>query len=305
MTALYTRASAPLLRAVAPAGLHPMPADSLPLRLRIGCDISYELPQSTPMILMVTVHDTRQNHLEAPDRITTTPAVPMQTYRDDFGNTRHRLVAPAGEFRLRIATVMRDSGLPDMPFPLAEQYAVEHLPAGVLKFLSPSRYCDTELLSDIAWQRFGHIPAGWARVQAICDFAHSHIRFDYQQARATRTASEAYNEQQGVCRDYAHLAISLCRALNIPARYCTGYVSDVGLNPPPSDPMDYAAWMEVYLGGRWHAFDPRNNAPRVGRILIGVGRDAADVPIVHSFGANRLTGFKVLTEEAEEPSRGW
>lgn len=293
MTAMYSEVPF-IARAMTPPSA---PAESYPLRLRIGCDIRYELPQPTPMILMVTVHDTKQNHLEAPDRITTVPPVPIQAYRDDFGNTCHRLIAPKGDFRIQIDTVMRDNGLPDPEVSEAEQYAVERLPAGTLKYLLPSRYCDTEFLSDIAWERFRHVTPGWARVQAICDFVHHYLTFGYHHSRPTRTASEAYQERQGVCRDFAHLAIALCRCLNIPARYCTGYVSDVGLNPPPADPMDYAAWMEVYLGGRWHVFDPRNNAPRIGRILIGVGRDAADVPIVHSFGANRLTGFTVVTEE--------
>ena len=163
-------------------------------------------------------------------------------------------------------------------------------------FLLGSRYCETDRLSDEAWRLFGTTPPGWARVQAICDFVHDHITFGYEHSRATRTATEAYTEQRGVCRDYAHLALAFCRCLNIPARYCTGYVSDIGL-PPPYAPMDFAAWIEVFLGGRWHTFDPRNNDPRIGRILIARGRDAADVPLTLTFGPNTLVGFKVVTEE--------
>ena len=166
-------------------------------------------------------------------------------------------------------------------------------------FLLGSRYCETDRLSDEAWRLFGHTPLGWARVQAICDFVHHHISFGYEHSRATRTALEAYQEGRGVCRDYAHLAIAFCRCLNIPARYCTGYITDIGL-PPPYAPMDFAAWIEVYLGGQWHAFDPRNNAPRIGRILIAHGRDAADVPLTHIFGPGTLSGFRVWAEEASE-----
>src|SRR3954471_16320150 len=193
-------------------------------------------------------------------------------------------------------TVVRDSGQPDPADVGAEQHPVQNLPADTLLFLLGSRYCETDRLSDEAWRLFGTTPPGWARVQAICDFVHDHITFGYEHSRATRTATEAYTEQRGVCRDYAHLALAFCRCLNIPARYCTGYVSDIGL-PPPYAPMDFAAWIEVFLGGRWHTFDPRNNDPRIGRILIARGRDAADVPLTLTFGPNTLVGFKVVTEE--------
>ena len=178
----------------------------------------------------------------------------------------------------------------------AAQHPVQALPTDTLLFLLGSRYCETDRLADEAWRLFGTTPPGWARVQAICDFVHDHITFGYEHSRATRTAAEAYAEQRGVCRDYAHLALAFCRCLNIPARYCTGYVSDIGL-PPPYAPMDFAAWIEVFLGGRWHTFDPRNNDPRIGRILIARGRDAADVPLTLTFGPNTLVSFKVVTEE--------
>ena len=191
--------------------------------------------------------------------------------------------------------VVRDSGLPDVVATSAPQHAVEDLPADTIAFLLGSRYCETDRLTDIAWL-FAGTPPGWARVQAICDYVHGHIAFGYQHARPTKTAWAAFNEATGVCRDYAHLAVAFCRCMNIPARYCTGYLGDIGI-PPPYGPMDFAGWFEAYLGGRWYTFDPRNNVPRIGRILIGHGRDAADVPIALTFGPNTLVSFKVWTDE--------
>jgi transglutaminase-like putative cysteine protease len=176
---------------------------------------------------------------------------------------------------------------------------VQDLPEETLVFLLGSRYCETDLLSETAWQLFKHTSLGWGRVQAVCDFVHDHIAFDYAQARPTRTAWEAFNERRGVCRDYAHLAVALCRCLNIPARYCTGYLGDIGM-PPPYGPMDFSGWFEAYLGGSWHAFDPRNNVPRIGRILMARGRDAVDVPISNTFGPNTLVNFQVFTEQVAE-----
>jgi transglutaminase-like putative cysteine protease len=173
---------------------------------------------------------------------------------------------------------------------------VPELPEETLVFLLGSRYCETDRLSEFAWKQFGHLPRGWHLVQAICDFVHNHITFGYQHARSTRTALEAYHERVGVCRDFAHLAVTLCRCMNIPARYCTGYLGDIGI-PPVDAPMDFAAWFEVYLGGRWYTFDPRNNTPRIGRVLIARGRDACDVALSSSFGPNTLSSFKVWTDE--------
>jgi transglutaminase-like putative cysteine protease len=266
------------------------------MRIRVGCEMTYQFGQATPMIVMLNVHASRVSDLEQPDSVITTPSVPLEGYHDSFGNWCNRLVAPAGRFSLRTDTIVRDSGQPDPADVGAEQHPVQTLPADTLLFLLGSRYCETDRLSDEAWRLFGTTPPGWARVQAICDFVHDHITFGYEHSRATRTAAEAYAEQRGVCRDYAHLALAFCRCLNIPARYCTGYVSDIGL-PPPYAPMDFAAWIEVFLGGRWHTFDPRNNDPRIGRILIARGRDAADVPLTLTFGPNTLVSFKVVTEE--------
>ena len=273
------------------------------MRLRLGCKLSYELPQPTPMILLLNVHFSRAGDLERPDFLITEPSVPVESYRDGFGNWCARLVAPAGPFSVRTDGVLRDDGTPDPAAPDAAQVPVEQLPADALEYLLPSRYCDSDLLLDTAWSLFGQTPPGWARVQAICDFVHNHIGFDYGKADHTRTAAGAFETRQGVCRDFAHLAIAFCRALNIPARYCTGYISDVH-QPEPWPPQDFAAFMEVYLGGRWWIFDPRNNDIRYGRVLIGRGRDAADVPLTHSFGPHSLSGFEVWIDQIEEVAPG-
>jgi transglutaminase-like putative cysteine protease len=241
------------------------------MRIRVGCEMTYELEQATPMIVMLNVHASRVSDLERPDYLVTIPSVPIEGYRDSFGNWCTRLVAPSGRFGLKTETIVRDSGQLEAADLGAEQHQVQDLPAETLLFLLGSRYCETDRLSELAWALFGMTPLGWARVQAVCDFVHDHVAFGYEHSRATRTAADVYEERQGVCRDYAHLALTFCRCLNIPARYCTGYVSDIGL-PPPHAPMDFAAWIEVFLGGRWHSFDPRNNDPRIGRILIARGR---------------------------------
>jgi transglutaminase-like putative cysteine protease len=266
------------------------------MQLRTGFELIYRFPQPTPIILVVNIHDSRAADLVAPDHLVTEPAIPISGYRDAFGNRCNRVLAPAGRLRLMADCVIRDDGEPDERVFGASQDSVEDLPEGHLVFLLGSRYCETDLLSDTAWQLFGGVAPGYARVQAICDYVHHHIAFDYQNARSTRTAAEAFRERTGVCRDYAHLAIAFCRCLNIPARYCTGYLSDLG-TLPPYGVGDFAAWFDVWIGGRWHTFDPRNNVPRVGRVLMARGRDAADVAIATTFGPNVLEGFRVWTDE--------
>jgi transglutaminase-like putative cysteine protease len=265
-------------------------------QLRVGFDLVYTVPQPVPMILVVNIHYSRAPDLIVADQVTTEPWVPMTSYRDGFGNWCSRLIAPVGRLAIRTNAVVRDSGQLDEVAPHAVQHSVEDLPPETLTFLLGSRYCETDLLSPIAWKLFANTPPGWPRVQAICDFVHNHIAFNYQNASATRTAAQAFEQKAGVCRDYAHLAIAFCRCMNIPARYCTGYLSDIG-TPLPWGVGDFAAWFEVYLGGHWRTFDPRNNVPRVGRVLMARGRDASDVAIVTSFGPNRLDSFKVWTEE--------
>jgi transglutaminase-like putative cysteine protease len=248
------------------------------------------------MVLTVSVHSSRRGELIEPDTLVTAPRVPAGTYLDRFGNVCTRLIAPAGKIKLTSDAVIADAGQPDLVAPEARQIAVENLPDDTLLFLLGSRYCETDRLSPIAWSLFGNTPPGWARVQAICDFVHAHITFGYPSARPTRTAFEAYEEKTGVCRDFTHLALAFCRCMNIPARYCTGYVTDIGQQPPYA-PMDFAAWFEAYLDGGWYAFDPRNHSPRIGRVLIARGRDAADVAISNSFGPSELCEFKVIAEE--------
>jgi len=267
------------------------------MRISLGCRLRYSFQQETPMIAMLNVHYSRFGDLERPDFLTTTPSVPLESYRDGFGNWCTRLVAMAGDFTLSTDGTIRDSGEHDPVNFGAMQHAVQDLPSETLVYLLGSRYCDTDLMSDMAWRQFGQTQSGWARVQAICDFVHNHVTFGYEHARATRTASQTMAEGRGVCRDFTHLAITYCRCMNIPARYCTGYLSDIG-QPKPYPPADFAAWMEVYLGGQWWIFDPRNNAPRIARILIARGRDAADVPLTQTFGPNVLTEFVVWTDEA-------
>jgi len=269
------------------------------MQIRLGYELTYSFPQPTPMILAVSIHFSRASDIIIPDYLTTDPSVPIGGYRDGFGNWCTRIVAPGGRIRIKTDALIRDTGKPDGIFPDARQHAVEDLPEETLVFLLGSRYCETDLLSQSAWDMFGHTPPGWARVQAICDYVHNRIAFDYQQARATRTAWEAFNTGIGVCRDYAHLAIALCRCLNIPARYCTGYLGDMGTQPPYGV-GDFAAWFEVYLGGAWRIFDARNNVPRIGRVLLARGRDASDVAIATTFGPNLLESFKVWTDDTAE-----
>ena len=266
------------------------------MKIRVGYELVYDCPQPTPMILTLSIHYSRASDIIEPDYLITDPAVPMSAYRDGFGNWCTRLVAPAGRIKISTNALVRDSGLPDVVAPQAEQIAVQYLPEETLVFLLGSRYCETDLLSHTAWDLFQHTPLGWGRVQAICDFVHNHIKFGYEHARPTKTAFEAYNERVGVCRDYAHLAVAFCRAMNIPARYCTGYLGDIG-TPPPYGPMDFAGWFEAYLGGQWYTFDARNNTPRIGRVLLARGRDSSDVAISNTFGANVLAGFQVFVDQ--------
>jgi len=266
------------------------------MQIRVGYELVYQLPQNTPMILTLNVHYTRASDLVRPDNMVTVPPVPIHSYRDGFGNWCTRLVAPPGQFRVTGDALLNDSGKPDVPATWATQHPVEQLPEETLVFLLGSRYCETDRLTEIAWKLFGMTPPGWARVQTICDFVNKHIEFGYQHASPTKTAWEVFNERKGVCRDFAHLALTFCRCLNIPARYCTGYLGDIGM-PPPYAEMDFAGWFEAYLGGAWQMFDPRNNQPRIGRVLIARGRDAADVAITTTFGPNTLKSFKVWTDE--------
>lgn len=273
------------------------------MKIRIGYELAFDCPKPTPMILTLQVHPSRAPDLIVPDVMISAPPVPSSAYLDNYGNQCTRIVAPTGFLYLSAEAVIHDSGLPDRVNPDARQTAVENLPDETLLFLLGSRYCETDPLADTAWHLFDNNVTGWSRVQAICDYVHHHIEFGYHYARSTRTAWEVLQERRGVCRDYAHLAITLCRCMNIPARYCTGYLGDIGI-PPPYGEMDFAAWFEAYLDGQWYTFDPRNNTPRIGRILIARGRDAADVAISTAFGPSRLKHFKIHTEEIRESLTG-
>jgi transglutaminase-like putative cysteine protease len=267
------------------------------VRIRIGYDIVLRLFSASPVIFLLRLHPSRQSTLMAAEDFQLEPDLPVHYYLDSFGNHCGRLNASAGIVQFRNHAVVWDSGEPDLFAPKAEQELVCQMPPAALTFLLPSRYCevDSELMA-FGWEKFGQIAPGWSQVQAICDFVHEQIRFDYQHARSNRTALETFREGVGVCRDFTHLTITLCRCLNIPARYVTGYLGDIGI-PPMDAPMDFSAWMEAYLGGRWYSFDARHNQPRIGRIVIARGRDAADVPIAMVFASHRVEKFTVVTEE--------
>jgi transglutaminase-like putative cysteine protease len=246
------------------------------MNILVGYELSYDCPQPTPMLLMLNIHYCHAGEIVLPYHLVVEPAVPLAPYRDMYGNWCSRLIAPAGRMRISTSAVVRSTGQPEQAVPNAVQHPIGDLPEDTLIYLLGSRYCETDLLMDTAWKLFGQTPLGWGRVQAI------------------------YQERVGVCRDFAHLAVAFCRCLNIPARYCTGYLSDIG-QQPPFGPMDFSGWFEAYLGGQWHVFDPRNNTPRIGRILIARGRDAVDVAISTAFGPNTLTGFTVTCVEVPPP----
>jgi transglutaminase-like putative cysteine protease len=266
------------------------------MQIRVGYELVYSCPQPTPMIVTLSIHYTRVSDIVKPDHLILTPSIPITAYRDSFGNWCSRIVAPPGRLRLSADALVNDSGQTDLITPWAQQHAVQDLPEESLIFLLGSRYCETDLLAEIAWKLFANSPAGWGRVQAICDFVHQHVAFGHQYASSTKTAWQVFHERKGVCRDYAHLAIAFCRCMNIPARYCTGYLGDIGV-PPVNAPMDFAGWFEAYPGSSWYTFDARNNTPRIGRVLIARGRDASDVAISTTFGPNTLESFRVWTDE--------
>jgi len=264
--------------------------------IRFGFDIEFDLPALTPMLLVLNLHHSRNASVRRPENLHVEPFVPITHYSDVFGNLCGRLTAPAGRFRLLNDAVVEDSGLPDERDLNAYQHPVEELPNDALQFLLPSRYCEVDLMKDQAWELFSKTRPGMDRVQAVCDHVHGHITFGYPTALATRTAAQASQQRQGVCRDFTHLAVTFCRALNIPARYATGYLGDIGV-PADAAPMDFSAWFEVYLGGRWWTFDARHNRRRIGRVLMARGRDAADVALTTAFGVANLRKFFVRSDE--------
>jgi transglutaminase-like putative cysteine protease len=266
------------------------------MRIKVGFEIAYAAAQPTPMVIMLSIHPSRRGDIIGAESIVAEPDVPIGFYRDSFGNVCGRLVAPAGGVTLRGSALVRDSGLPDVAAPTAQQLPIDRLPDDLLVYLMASRYCETDKLTDIAWSLFGQTPPGWQRIAAICDFVHGHVTFGYQHAHHMKSAHDVYEQRAGVCRDFAHLALTFCRCMGIPARYCTGYMGDIGIAPEPA-PMDFSGWFEVYLSDRWYTFDARHNVPRIGRILMGTGRDAADVALTTSFGRMDLVKFVVISDE--------
>ncbi len=268
--------------------------------IKLGFDIEFELRGPTPMVLMLFVHPSRVADLRAPEELVIEPQIPVSSYTDLFGNRCARILAPAGHLRLALETLIEDSGQPDRQSPDAIQHRIEDLPNETLVYLLPSRYCEVDKLTDSAWQLFGQTPPGWERVKAICTWVHNHITFDYQKAHPSKSAFDVYTTGEGVCRDFSHLALTFCRCMNIPARYATGYMGDIGV--PLVLPMDFSGWFEVYLGDRWHTFDARHNRARIGRVVMATGRDAADVALTTNFGSATLKKFFVLSEVAEQTS---
>lgn len=263
--------------------------------IRAGYDIGFGTDHALPMLASLSVHPSRNKDLRTAQRIMTTPDVPIYDYLDSFGNFCTRLTIPAGGIAISCGFVIEDPFLPDEVAPDACLQPIEEIPDEVILYLLGSRYCETDLLSETAWANFGGL-SGWSLVQAIVTYAHERIRFDYKTARPDKTAWEVHEERVGVCRDYAHLAIALCRCMNVPARYCTGYMGDMDLPELVGD-MDFSAWFEAYLDGRWYVFDARHNYPRRGRILMARGRDATDVALTNTFGRATLTRFQVYTDE--------
>ncbi len=263
--------------------------------LRLGYDISFDLPAPVTVVALLNVHPSRVADLRAPDELSTDPALPLESFLDSFGNRCTRFLAPKGPLHLHNSTLLSDTGMPDAVSLHASEAPVHELPHDVLRFLYNSRYCEVDRFSNIALELFGSVTPGWQRVQAVCDWVHTKVSFGYQYARPTKTALDVFTERFGVCRDFQHLAVTLCRALNIPARYATGYLGDIEV-PPSGTPMDFSAWFEAYLDGRWWTFDARNNVPRVGRVLMATGRDASDVAMTTSFGVANLTHFTVISE---------
>lgn len=264
--------------------------------IRAGYEIRFETTQPTPMLAVLSLHPSRNKDLRTPARVEVTPDVAMYDYVDGFGNTCTRFTVPVGGATLSTSFVVEDDGMLDVRAPDGQQLPVEQLPDDVLVYLLGSRYCETDRLMQVAWAQFGHLASARERVEAIVAFVHNHIQFGYHHARPDKTAWNGYQERNGVCRDFAHLAITLCRCMNIPARYCTGYLGDIGIAPVPG-PMDFAAWFDVFIGGDWYTYDARNLVPRMGRILMARGRDATDTALTTAFGSAALTGFTVHADE--------
>jgi transglutaminase-like putative cysteine protease len=265
------------------------------MRVRIGCEFDYESLGPVPMLMLVRAQPDGEHHTLYESRWTA-PEVPVHEYVDAFDNHCWRFVAPAGRFRIRYDALVDIDGEPDPVVPDAPLVRVEDLPDSALVFTLASRYVESDLLIQTAWDLFGSTPPTWARVQAVCDWVHTNVVYETGNSGPTITAMDVFERRVGVCRDFALLAVAFCRALNIPARYTFGYLPDIAVEPPDV-PMDFHAWFEAYLGGRWYTFDARHNVPRIGRVVIGRGRDAVDVAMATQYGSSRLNSMTVWSDE--------
>ncbi len=267
------------------------------LRVRVGCDLVYDSPAPSPMLFLVRPFE-RYHHTLVEERRTVEPDVAVDEITDAFGNTMWRLVAPVGPVRLSYDAVCDAPASADPVFADMPKTPIERLPGEVLAYIQPSRHCQSDLLIADAWELFGNVEGGWAQVQAVCDWIHTNI--EYAKGSTSATSSiDVYRERRGVCRDFAHLGVTLCRALNFPARYVCGYLPDIGVPPDPT-PMDFHAWFEVYIDGAWRTFDARHNRRRTGRVLVATGRDAVDVALTTIFGASRLTSIRVWADQVDD-----
>jgi transglutaminase-like putative cysteine protease len=269
--------------------------------IRYGFRLSFDVPQQTAVLARLDIHPSRRSDIVSESPLLMGGQEAPAAIEDVHGNLCRRLIAPPGRSQLEISGVVRDCGLYEAQMTNEPLWPVADLPNEALVYLLASRYCETDQIGNTAWQLFGHLPSDATRVRAVVDYVHNHLTFGYRFARSTRTAHESLSERVGVCRDFAHLTIAFCRALNIPARYINGYLGDIGVPRDPA-PMDFSAWVEVFVGGQWFTVDARHNTPRIGRVVLARGRDAADVPLIHSFGPHTLSEFKVVTEELADPA---
>jgi len=266
-----------------------------PLHIRVGFELSLVVHQPTLVMLLLNVHYSRVPDLVMPEYIDTFPYVELNQFPDENNNKMTSVILPPGQTTFKILSFVKDSGNLDVIDQNACHTPVQCLPHNVLKFLIGSRYCETDLMSEIAWELFGSFPNGWARVQAAADWIHNNVTFDLRKADCYQSAVQTFTRRTGVCRDFAHLLITFCRAMNFPARYIHGYIGDIGIDKSP-DPMDFSAWTEIFFNNRWYTFDAIHNTPRIGRVAIAKGMDAADSAIVTSYGQHTLVGWKVITD---------
>ena len=268
------------------------------MRVRVGCEFTIESSSPTPTAGIVRPRD-RDWHTLLAERRTVSPDIPVHSYVDGFGNQVWRWLAPAGVMQIRYDAIAE---VPDSPDPVLADLPgtfIDAVPDDALIYTLPSRHCQSDLVIDEAWRLFSDAPDGWARVQAICDWAHQNIQYGYGNSISTTSGYDAYQQRRGVCRDFAHTGVMFCRAMNIPARYVCGYLPDIGV-PYDPNPMDFHAWFEAYVGGAWRTFDARHNTPRIGRVLIARGRDAVDTALLTSYGLSSLTGFSVWAAQIDE-----